>query len=353
IGDAVVRPEGCASRWAAAGWAVWFYAGQIVWPANLTLIYPRWMVDPRLWLAWLPDAGLLAAFATSWHHRQRWGRAVLFGLGYFLVMLLPVLGLVDIAFMRHSLVADHWQYFAMIGVIALVVAAVRVGRIPLVVCAAGVCGWLSWQRGELFREPAVFWSDNIHKNPSAFAAHYNLGLALENGGAFNEAIMCYRAALRLKPDYELAENNLGAALLRSGRADEAVPHFREALRQRPAWAEVHNNIGLALEQAGQALEAIRAYREALRCQPDFFDALNNLGNALTAQHDLAGALAVYEHAVQSHPDLPEAHFNLANTLLRLGQRANAVAQYREALRLQPGWPEAERNLKLALTPPTQ
>ncbi len=43
----------------------------------------------------------------------------MFAWGFFCVALAPVLGFVDVGFMQYSLVADHYQHIAIIGVIAL------------------------------------------------------------------------------------------------------------------------------------------------------------------------------------------------------------------------------------------
>ena len=65
---------------------------------------------------------LLGCLVVFWWKRKTWGRPWFFGLGYFVVMLFPVLGFFNQTFRRYSWVADHWQYFSIIGVIALVVA---------------------------------------------------------------------------------------------------------------------------------------------------------------------------------------------------------------------------------------
>jgi protein O-mannosyl-transferase len=126
IGTDIVRTDSLAARIAGAGTAVWFYISKALVPVHLVFIYPRWQIDPTKWFSWIPDIALLAVFALSWRFRARWGRPILFALGYFIVMLLPILGLLNTYFMRYSLVADHYQYAGMIGVIAL--ATVGVSR---------------------------------------------------------------------------------------------------------------------------------------------------------------------------------------------------------------------------------
>ena len=50
----------------------------------------------------------------AWRWRHSWGRPVLMLIVCYVALLLPVLGFVNIYFMEYSLVADHWQYAAMI-----------------------------------------------------------------------------------------------------------------------------------------------------------------------------------------------------------------------------------------------
>ncbi len=65
-----------------------------------------------------------------WRYRRAnvWGRAILFAWGFFCVTLVPVLGFVDSGLMRYSLVYDHYQHIAVIGVVTLLAAAWSVWR---------------------------------------------------------------------------------------------------------------------------------------------------------------------------------------------------------------------------------
>ncbi|MEC7640570.1 MAG: O-GlcNAc transferase, partial [Nitrospinota bacterium] len=112
---------GFAERFVNAGHVVWFYLLKLLLPVNLTFVYPRWAFDTGDWVSYLPHAGLVALAYLLFVKRWSWGRSALFGLGYFVVTLFPVMGFFNIYFMRYSFVADHWQYVAGQGIIPLAV----------------------------------------------------------------------------------------------------------------------------------------------------------------------------------------------------------------------------------------
>ena len=82
-------------RIAIAGKVVWFYLGKLVWPDPLIFIYPRWHVDLGQGATFLPVASACGVLLfLGWKGRERL-RPVLFAYAYFLVALVPVLGLAD------------------------------------------------------------------------------------------------------------------------------------------------------------------------------------------------------------------------------------------------------------------
>src|SRR5271166_1221811 len=106
-------------RLATAGDAVWFYLGKLLWPYSLIAVYPRWQIDGGQWISYLPLLAVIVILTIFWLQRRLWSRACFFAFAYFIVALLPVLGLIDNYVFHYSLVFDHFQYLASIGPLAL------------------------------------------------------------------------------------------------------------------------------------------------------------------------------------------------------------------------------------------
>jgi Flp pilus assembly protein TadD len=259
------RTDGFWSRLAVAGWAVWFYLYKAVLPLKLAFVYPRWQIDVGNVLTYIPLVMLAAAFVLCWRCRKGWGRALFFGLAYFVLMLLPVLGFLNIYFMRFSLVADHWQYFAIIGPITLAGAMIRR---PLVAAALVLAlGALTWKQCGMYANPEVLWQTTFRLNPNCWLGQDELGYKFLQQGRLDEAIAHYAKAVELKPDYVEANTHLGNCLFQKGRLDEAITHYQKALQIKPDYAPAHNSLGNALMREGKVDEAITHYRKALQLDP--------------------------------------------------------------------------------------
>lgn len=381
-----------------AGRALWFYASKLIWPHDLTFIYPRWRVDAGVWWQYAFPLAALTVVVALWKTRSRIGRGPLVAVLCFAVTLAPALGFFDVFPFLYSYVADHFQYLACIGLIALTANAgaamyQRAGQrgrglgalaIALVLVLLAIS---TWKQAHIYQDQETLWRDTLAKNPAAWMAHNNLsdilvqqgkieeaiwhleqalrlkpgdaithnnlGLALAQAGTVGEAISHYEQALRIQPDYAAAHSNLGLALARVGKTKEAMVHYEQALRIQPDLADAHCNLGIALAQAGRVEEAIGHYEQALRIQPDSVEAHYNLGNALTRSGRIPEAIEHLERALRLKPDYASAHYNLGNALVRLGRLQEAMGHWEQALRSKPDYAEVENNLAwLLATLPT-
>jgi len=351
-----------AERFLIAGRMFWFYWGKVFWPSPLMFIYPRWKVSSAAAWQYLFPLALAALVAALWLIRKK-SRGPLAGILLFLGALFPTSGFLNVYAFIFSYVADHWQYLAMMGVIAPAawgweyLGRAGISRSPasawlqgmgasFAVAVLVVLGVLTWRQCREYRDDRTLYLTTIAKNPGSWMSHNNLGLMLEHSGHSIEAEAEFRAAIALEPDYAGAHYNLGNIWMRTpGRLNDAVSQYEEALRLEPGYVAAHNNLGHALEKLpGRLNDAIIQFKAALRLKPDDAEAHDNLGNALRAQGRTAEAIAQYKEALRLRPTDAEAHYNLGNALIAQGRTAEATAQYEEALRLRPNDADTRNNL---------
>jgi tetratricopeptide (TPR) repeat protein len=346
-------------RCLVAGRDVWFYAGKLVWPWKLVFIYPRWQIDPDSWREYVYPLGAAGVIGALWAGRNRWGRGPLVAVLWFVISLGPALGLFDVYFFRFSFVADHFQYLASLGMIALAAGVIArvlsrsgrwLGPAGHAVCAGllVVLACLTWNQAHVYRDLETLLRDTLRKNPDAWMAHDLLGNIVMQQGHLSEAMSHFERALQLKPDYAEAHNNLGIALERAGRIPEAIAHFEQAVRVRPYYPEPYYNLGIAFDRLGQTQKAVACYEQAVRLKPDFVDAQNALGCGLLKLNRVTDAIGHWEQAVRLDPGFAEARNNLGSAWLGLGKVADAIQEYEQAVRLRPDYAKAHYNLATAL-----
>jgi len=340
-----------SDRCLIAGHAVWFYAGKLIWPVDLTFIYPRWPINSAVGCQWLFPAAALAALGLLWGLRHRLGRGPLVAVLFFGGTLFPALGFTNVYPMRFSFVADHFQYLASVGLIVPASSWLwtRLRPIPLAAALLPLgLAVLTWQQTHSYADLETVWQDTLAKNPGCWLAQYNLGLINQANGQSDEARHRFQAAIILKPDYAEAQSSLGAALNDQGRTDDAIYHLQAALRLQPNFAEAHNNLGNAYLKQGRFADAADQFQAALRAKPDLAEAHGNLGIALFSLGRFDPAIAEFSLALRLQPGSADACNNLGYALCQQGRFAEGIRLFQAALQLNPDHAGARNNLARAL-----
>ncbi len=330
-----------------AAMATWWYAGHLFVPVRLMAIYPNWRFDSPRVLEWLPLIALIGVLAGLWHWRNRGTRGAFFAVAGFVVALLPVLGLVRMAYVRSgTLVADHHQYFADVPLLALFCAGVayawnqrqratKIAIATIVTLLVAAMGTYAFARAEVYRNEETLWQDNLSKNPDAWQAHIMMAQRRFKQERYADAAYHAGRAAELKPELADIHNQLGLAYCRLERFEEGIAEYRTALQLKEAKpstassagvAKIRTNLANALALAANHLsesappvpeEAMRRYDEAVR---------------------------QYEEALELDPQQPAIHRNLGMLLAQLGRYDEAIPHLRATLQMVPNEPLARETL---------
>ena len=325
----------------------WEYLGQMLWPAHLAVFYSYPRAFSLLSVALAALGLVLVSAGVLWAWRRR--PYLAFGWVWYVAMLLPVIGLLQVGSQAH---ADRYTYLPLIGIFVLLSwggydlalrwsgAAAR-GREGLLTSPPAL-KWLGAGAVVLTaacclitRRQISYWHDGeavlrhaIKVSPNNGLAHNNLGAELtaqarrletERRGTANpgmrsqlqdrvarlelEALREFEAAVRAAPDYAMAQGNLGAALLHEGRLAESIAHSRQAVKLLPNYAGAHRNLGVALGKAGRLDEALAELQLAVRLAPGDVEARYNLSFALLQKgrtNEAKAQLAQAKRLLQAH-----------------------------------------------------
>ena len=325
--------------------AVWFYLSKLFWPSNLTFIYPRWNISPAHVVDYIWLLAGVAAGAAIYFLRRYVGRGVEVAATFFVATLSPVLGFIMLFTFRYTFVADHYQYLACIGPIALASAGIvglcdKFAQYRTAIVSAAflvVAGlWtLTWRQAATYADIETLWRTTLARNPECWMAHTNLGLVLLQQGKIDDGIAHYRSALQMQPDSWDAEYNLGTALVAKGQVDEAIPHCERAVRMRPTDPDAQVSLGDALLRKGRIDDAIDHYQKAMMARADHFLARYGLCQALLEKGELDGAIQVCRSALVLWPLDADCHTALAIALEEKGNPAEAIQHYEKAREVSP------------------
>jgi Tfp pilus assembly protein PilF len=289
------------------------YILMTIYPNNLAVIYPH-IIETISTAHFLISLSVLIVLSAVSLWRIKKTPALFVGLAWFLGVLVPVIGLVQVG---GASMADRYTYLphiglfiaAIWGVHALVARYQKLQPIAVVVCIV-YCVGLAWA-------------------------------ANQQTTRWNNGITLFTHTLKVTPGNTKAYTALGLSYARYGKHKEALDWFEGARQLDPGNSGGHLNLGVALTALNRHDDAIKAFRAGLAIDPENGMAHSRIGLAYIILEEFEKAEKSFDAALALDPDNPENHFNLALAYYHEKKFPESRASVQKALALRPSYVEAE------------
>jgi protein O-mannosyl-transferase len=316
------------------------YIWAMIWPGGLAAFYPfaTSMFAAKL----ICSVVLLLAFTAFAIAVARSRRYVIVGWLWYVVTLVPVIGIVQVGWQSH---ADRYTYITLVGLFCIVAWVLAEWldtrpqfKGPVTACAAVVVVIMA---AVTFRQVG-FWKDDLavcrravevtRYNPAMLA---NLGAILGERGQVQEGLAALQEALKAMPDNARVLTATGSLLSRAGRHQDSLAYFDKAIRIQPRDPESQLGMATSLVRLGRVAEAESFCRTAVELKPDKGDSRVLLGIVLAQQGKMDDAMNEFHQAAEARPPVATARVNMARIYVQRGQLDMALDECRRSVAMQP------------------
>jgi Tfp pilus assembly protein PilF len=285
------------------------YLGKAVWPEHLAALYPHPGRFLPAWEAWASAVALLSitALVLRWPKR----RYLAMGWFWFLGMMVPVIGLVQVGVQG---MADRYAYWPYIGLFIAV----------------------TWGLAEIVQERKI--TATWFAIPSLAVLLFFGMLTRRQISYWHDSVTLWRHTLSITKRNYFAHNSLAYALAEQGRTEDAMVEF-DAAESLHAYSASDIVWYGAWEQAhGHLREAMVEYTRSLEASTDSksrSEALARMGSGFTQMGDIDRAKMSYEFALKENPDNSIALVGSGLLAEREGDLQGALERIQRAMTVEP------------------
>ena len=344
-------------RIALGAYALCGYLWKAIAPMGLSNFYPYPLKEngalPGSYYVY--PAIIAALLVVVWRFGRK-NKAVIFGLGFFIINIFLLLQFIPVG---GAIISDRYCYIPYLGLFFLlgwVVSGyfetdgkVQTGKMLLgaSVLYCLVLGYMSYERCNDWYDSLSIWKDDIEKHPEAPVGYFYMGQEYDVrfGEATNEkekaidrdsAYYNFALAIVHKPDYTNALICLGELQRNIGQVDEARKTFFTAMKIDSKNANILNSLGIICGMKGLYDSAGYYLRSAIQVLPNFADAHSNYANLLDILGKPDSSLQEYAAAISYDPAAHIPYLNRAR--IYYVEKKNydaAIADYNKVIQLKP------------------
>jgi protein O-mannosyl-transferase len=240
---------------------------------------------------------------------------------WYLVMLVPVIGFLQFGI---TSVADRFMYLPQIGLV-----------MALTWGAADLCGSQQSRR----------WLCGI---ASGLVLAVSMGAAYRQTSFWRDSENLWNHALQCTSRNGVAHTNIGVLLADEGRFGEATAHFQQAIDIFPNDALPYYHMGRVAMLCGNSDKAEYYLSRALKINPRYAPTYNRLGLLFFSHRQFDKAISFFEKSLAINSSDPEVWYDLGRSLKACGRCDEAQQVLRAAADIAPGYAPSHNTLGLIM-----
>lgn len=243
----------------------------------------------------------LTTTAGIYLQKQKGSPWILFGFGWFLIMLLPVSGIIPI----NGILYEHWLYVPMIGIQLLIYVIFH-----------------------------TFISERIFQKTKRI--FFVIGtilislltiLTIRQNYLWGNPIRFYNYLLKYSSSARI-HNNLAMAYAENDQSELALFHYDKALEVFPYYPQIHHNKANTYAEMGQFEEAEFEYKKALEISPNFYFSTSKLLELYLNNKEYDKAIKLIDENKES-PIYRALQFNKLSILIQMEEFSKAESLIKE------------------------
>ncbi len=312
------------------------YIWKTVCPSNFSVYYPHLGTALTLWKVIVAGALLCGVSIVCWGLRRK-SSYLLTGWCWFLVTLLPVIGIIQVG---DQGMADRYAYLPIIGLFVVTVWGTtelfdrRRASATTRIAASGVIlvglSFITQRQLTYWQDSVTLWTHSLDVTSNNLQVEKQLANALVRQGEVQDALPHLVHIASLDPADITTEANLGSYYASQGDLVDAKQAFESVVRttsgrnlgvyDQNVRASSLLNLGFAEVLSNNFQDALNDFREAAQCQPSLVDEVIanlrassasasspaidiKLSLLLRARHQDTAASAALDDARRLDPDL--------------------------------------------------
>jgi protein O-mannosyl-transferase len=316
------------------------YVVKLFVPVHLAMAYayPAKSGGALPWWVYLTPL-ILAGIAYGLYRVRSARRIVVFGLGFFVVTILPA----QLVWLIDNYTANRYAYLPYVGLFLIaghfvaVLLEQRWSDVRVQAAATGllvgfvlVFSILSVFRGTTWHDTVRVTSASIDTEPRVAFVYASRGIAEYNAREYPSAKQDFEKALQLDPNYALGYLYIGRIKHANGDYPGAVEEYDKVISRLPDFAVAYADRGKARSAQQDSVGALSDFSWAIGLDGYFVDAYHQRGILEIQVGSEKAAVDDFNRVIELMPDYADAYYYRGIALGRLNDMAAACADLHKA-----------------------